>query len=118
VLPGLAALLESAACGGAPERAVHEDKVARRYYVSGMVQGVGYRYFASRVARQLGVAGFAKNLRDGRVEVYAIAPPAALKAFRSELRRGPQGAIVDDVSEDEAEIDPQFADRFSIAYDD
>ena len=92
--------------------------MAKRYYVSGMVQGVGYRYFAARTARQLGVAGFAKNLRDGRVEVYAIAPPVALKSFRSELRRGPQGAIVENVSEDDSEIEPQFADRFSIEYDD
>ena len=97
---------------------MHEEKVAKRYYLSGMVQGVGYRYFAARAARQLGVAGFAKNLRDGRVEIYAIAPPAVLQSFRSDLRRGPQGAIVENVSEDEAEIDPQFADRFSIEYDD
>ena len=97
---------------------MHEEKVAKRYYVSGMVQGVGYRYFAARAARQLGIAGFAKNLRDGRVEVYAIASPAALKSFRSELRRGPQGAIVENVSEDQSEIDSQFADRFSIEYDD
>ncbi len=95
-----------------------EEKVAKRYYVSGMVQGVGYRYFASRVARQLGITGFAKNLRDCRVEVYAIALPTALNAFRSELRRGPSGAIVDDVTEAAAEIDPQFAHKFSIEYDD
>ena len=97
---------------------MQEEKVAKRYYVSGMVQGVGYRYFAARTARQLGIAGFAKNLRDGRVEVYAIAPPAALKSFRSELQRGPQGAIVENVSEDDSEIDSQFAGRFSIEYDD
>ena len=97
---------------------MHEEKVAKRYYVTGMVQGVGYRYFAARAARQLGIAGFAKNLRDGRVEVYAVAPYAALKSFRSELRRGPQGAIVENVSEDESEIDSQFADKFSIEYDD
>ena len=97
---------------------MHEEKVAKRYYVSGMVQGVGYRYFAARAARQLGIAGFAKNLRDGRVEVYAIAPAVALKSFRSELGRGPQGAMVKNVSEDESEIDSQFADRFSIEYDD
>lgn len=104
--------------GGALGRVVREDKVAKRYYVNGMVQGVGYRYFVSRVARQLGVDGFAKNLRDGRVEVYAIAPPAVLKAFRSELKRGPQGAIVDEVGEDDSEIDSQFANGFSIEYDD
>jgi acylphosphatase len=97
---------------------VAEQTVARRYYVSGSVQGVGYRYFASRAARQLGVAGFAKNLPDGRVEVYAIASAAVLKSFRSELKRGPQAASVNDVAEDEAEIEPRFAGQFSIEYDD
>lgn len=95
-----------------------EDKVAKRYYVSGLVQGVGYRYFAVRAARHLGVAGFAKNLRDGRVEVYAIAPPAALKSFRAELKRGPQGASVREVAEDAADIESEFANQFSIEYDD
>lgn len=95
-----------------------EDKVAKRYYVSGIVQGVGYRYFAVRAARHLGVAGFAKNLRDGRVEVYAIAPPATLKSFRAELKRGPQGASVSEVAEDAADLEPEFANQFSIEYDD
>jgi acylphosphatase len=94
-----------------------DDKVAKRFYVSGVVQGVGYRYFAARAARQSGVAGYAKNLRDGRVEVYAMASPAALKSFRSELKRGPQGASVDEVAEDNAEIEPRFANQFSIEYD-
>ena len=83
-----------------------------------MVQGVGYRYFAAGAARRLGVAGFAKNLRDGRVEVYVIAPPAALKSLRSELKRGPQSAVVDDVSEEAAAIEPEFADEFSIEHED
>lgn len=95
-----------------------EDKVAKRYYVSGIVQGVGYRYFAVRAARHLGVAGFAKNLSDGRVEVYAIAPPATLKSFRAELKRGPQGASVTEVAEDAADLEPGFANQFSIEYDD
>ena len=51
---------------------MHETQVARRYFVSGMVQGVGYRYFARQLAQRLGIAGYVKNLRDGRVEVYVI----------------------------------------------
>jgi acylphosphatase len=101
-----------------PAKPVAEDKVAKRYYVSGIVQGVGYRYFAVRAARHLGVTGFAKNLPDGRVEVYAIAPLATLKSFRAELKRGPQGASVREVAEDAADIESEFANQFFIEYDD
>ncbi len=65
---------------------MHEEPNAKRYYVSGMVQGVGYRYFAERAAMHLKVMGYVRNLRDGRVEVYAIAPAETLAA----LRRGPR----------------------------
>lgn len=43
--------------------------ICKHIYVSGRVQGVGYRYYTMLEARRLGLAGFAKNLRDGRVEV-------------------------------------------------
>ena len=46
--------------------------IARRYFIRGRVQGVGFRDFAQRAAAQLGVSGYARNLDDGRVEVYAV----------------------------------------------
>ncbi|MFZ0521193.1 MAG: acylphosphatase [Candidatus Acidiferrales bacterium] len=88
----------------------------RRYLISGMVQGVGFRYFAMRSAEHLGVAGYAKNLRDGRVEVYAIGDQQMLSNFRTELERGPQGALVSSVSEEDAPFLEQFAKRFSIEH--
>jgi len=96
---------------------VREKQEARRYYVSGMVQGVGYRYFAQRAAGRLGLAGYVKNLRDGRVEVYAVGLAEALAALRGELERGPGGAVVSGVSEETATLDPQFAHNFSIEHD-
>jgi acylphosphatase len=96
---------------------MHETQVARRYYVSGMVQGVGYRYFVRQLAQRLGIAGYVKNLRDGRVEVYAVGPPTVLASLRSELERGPNGASVASVSEEPAPIDPKFAARFSVERD-
>jgi len=93
-----------------------ETRQARRYYVSGSVQGVGYRYFARRVAERLGVAGYARNLRDGRVEVYAVAIPAKLAALRKELERGPRSAAVSVVAEEDAAIEPQFENDFSIEH--
>jgi acylphosphatase len=93
---------------------MHENQVARRYFVSGMVQGVGFRYFVRQTAQRLGLAGYVKNLRDGRVEVYAIASPSALASLRAALERGPRGASVSAVAEEEAGIDPNFDARFSV----
>lgn len=90
---------------------------ARRFIVSGIVQGVGYRFFAQRAAAKLGIAGYVKNLRDGRVEVYAIGAPAELAALRGELARGPLGAEVTDVAEQEAAVDPRYESSFGIEHD-
>lgn len=68
-----------------------------RYLVRGRVQGVGYRYFALRTAEELGVAGFARNLPDGSVEVVGEASDSVLGAFESRLRTGPSFASVSDV---------------------
>jgi acylphosphatase len=96
---------------------VHEDTNAKRYYVSGVVQGVGYRYFAERAAKHLKVRGYVRNLHDGRVELYAIAPAETLAALRRDLERGPRGATVTSVTEEEAVIELRFANEFSIEYD-
>jgi acylphosphatase len=96
---------------------VQQEQQAKRFYVSGTVQGVGYRYFVERGARYLKLAGYVRNLRDGRVEVYAMGGSAALGSLRENLERGPQGSSVTGVSEEPAEIDPRFADAFSIEYD-
>jgi acylphosphatase len=96
---------------------MHETQVARRYFVSGMVQGVGYRYFARQLAQRLGIVGYVKNLRDGRVEVYAIGPASVLASIRTELERGPNGASVVGVTEQEAPLDSKFAARFTVERD-
>lgn len=92
-------------------------RVARRFFVSGMVQGVGYRFFAQRTAQRLGIAGYARNLRDGRVEVYAVGSAAVLEGLRVELRRGPGAAQVSGIEEEHAPIEARFALEFSIEYD-
>jgi acylphosphatase len=68
-------------------------------WVSGSVQGVGFRMFAERAARRHGVAGFARNLADGRVEAVAEGSADAVRGFVADLRRGPSGALVRDVGE-------------------
>lgn len=96
---------------------MQEEVIAARFFVSGIVQGVGYRYFAQSAAMRLGVAGYVRNLRDGRVEVYAMAPPEVLRAFRAELASGPPGARVSHVDEQEALVDARRGGTFSIEYD-
>jgi acylphosphatase len=96
---------------------VSAEKHARRYYVSGLVQGVGFRYYTQDVADRLHLAGYVRNLRDGRVEAYAIGTDEQLSRFLAALKRGPHGAMVQDVSEERAELDPQFAAEFSITLD-
>jgi acylphosphatase len=93
-----------------------QTRESRRFFVSGVVQGVGYRYFAMRTAQRLGLAGYARNLPDGRVEVYAAGASSKLAEFRAELERGPQGASVASVAEEEAPLNPEFEKRFSIEY--
>lgn len=78
-------------------------KQARRWLISGRVQGVGFRYFAQRRATELGLDGWAKNLEDGRVEVYAIGTSANLSEFSASLHAGPISADVRTVEQrDEA----------------
>jgi len=92
-------------------------KIARRYFVSGIVQGVGFRYFTQDEAERLHLSGYARNLRDGRVEVYAIGSQENLARLRTLLERGPRGAMVQHVDEESADINPKFAQDFSITYD-
>ena len=82
---------------------------ARKYFISGQVQGVGYRYFAQRVARELGVRGWARNLDDGRVEILGVGTIRQLEGFEGELRVGPPAAEVRGlVMEPEAPPSPRF----------
>jgi acylphosphatase len=90
---------------------------AKRFYVSGGVQGVGFRFFAERTASSLGVGGYVRNLFDGRVEVYAIGSAEQMDALKSALLRGPRMADVDRVDEYDADILQEYANMFSIERD-
>jgi acylphosphatase len=75
---------------------------------------VGYRFFACSAAKQQGVNGYVRNLPDGRVEVYAIGTSAQLNALRDELKRGPRFSAVENVSENAAELLPNYGSSFTI----
>ena len=66
-------------------------------HVTGLVQGVGYRYFAKSRARELGLTGWVRNLPQGGVELTAKGTPEALERFMHYLQTGPQGSRVEEV---------------------
>jgi acylphosphatase len=72
-------------------------RVARRYRISGRVQGVGFRYFAQAAASREGIHGSVRNLPDGGVEAVAEGDAEAIERFERALRHGPPGAHVDHV---------------------
>jgi acylphosphatase len=78
---------------------------ARRWFVCGRVQGVGYRWFAQRAAAELGLTGYTRNLDDGRVEVYAAGPEDKLSELAGKLHHGPRWADVRGVEEQEAAVE-------------
>jgi acylphosphatase len=96
---------------------VGDDKQTKRYFVSGIVQGVGFRFFVQREAAKLRVAGYARNLFDGRVEVLATGSRAELDAMKRALERGPRFSRVSGVREEEAQPNPLFEKSFVIEPD-
>jgi acylphosphatase len=81
------------------------------------VQGVGFRYFTQDAAELLHLAGYVRNLRDGRVEAYAIGTEAQFLHFLAALKQGPRGAMVHGIVEQSAALDAQYENEFSITHD-
>jgi acylphosphatase len=73
--------------------------VARKFFIRGLVQGVGYRYFAQRSAARHQVRGYIRNLSDGRVEALAQGAERSVEAFKHDLIAGPTYSSVEDVEE-------------------
>ena len=71
--------------------------IARRFVVSGRVQGVGFRYFVSDRAGLEGIHGYVRNLADGRVEAIVEGDEEAVERLERAIRRGPPTARVDAV---------------------
>jgi acylphosphatase len=93
---------------------VKQDVVARRYIVSGRVQGVGFRNYVEHVAGKLNVHGYVRNRRDGSVEVFAISTPERLKQLRVALEKGPMMSSVSNVSEEPEQVEKKYLGNFVI----
>jgi len=72
--------------------------IARRYLVRGRVQGVGFRYFTQAAAVRAGLSGWVRNNPDGTVEIAAAGEVDALERLEQQVRHGPPGARVDQVT--------------------
>lgn len=72
-------------------------KICMHCFISGRVQGVAFRYYTRQEAVRLGVAGWARNLRDGRVEVMACGEASAIEKLALWLHKGPPAAQVVEV---------------------
>jgi len=92
-----------------------DDERCYRWLVVGRVQGVGFRWFVTQAARDLGIRGDARNLSDGRVEIRAVGDARQLEALLASVRQGPPAARVDDVQQLRLE-DDWSPDAFGIRH--
>jgi acylphosphatase len=76
------------------------EKQRLHVYIHGRVQGVGFRHFTMRTAGELGVSGWVRNLRDGRVEIAAEGKTGRLEKLLRAVKRGPASANVREVEEE------------------
>ncbi len=87
--------------------------ICKQVYYSGRVQGVGFRYTAQHVAQEYDVAGFVRNLPDGRVEVKVEGSPEQVEGFLSALAQRMSGYIEETQAVDEP---PQGAKEFHVRF--
>lgn len=93
---------------------VSGETQTKRYFVSGIVQGVGFRFFVRDVAEKLRMGGYTRNLFDGRVEVLAIGSAAQHAELRAALERGPRFSSVSGVQEEAAARSSEYERGFVI----
>ena len=88
--------------------------IRKRAIVRGLVQGVGFRYYALHEATHLGLAGYVRNRPDGTVELELEGPDAAVARMLTWLRHGPSSAAVDSL--DVSDLPPIGEDGFTVTY--
>ena len=88
-------------------------RVARRFLITGDVQGVGFRWFARDAAMREGLTGWVRNLPDGSVEAFVEGDQEAVTRVERGLRSGPVGARIEAVHVDDEEASGGYK-TFSI----
>jgi len=95
---------------------VTDGIVARRYVVTGRVQGVGYRNFVEHLAGKINIHGFVRNRRDGSVEVLGMGTPEELQKLRKGLEKGPAMSRVNGVTEEPSALEPRYLGDFTVEF--
>jgi acylphosphatase len=85
-------------------------KELRLIRIHGKVQGVGYRFFATRVARRLGLKGSIQNQRDGTVEAIVEGEKKTIDEWIEELKEGPRYAEVTSIDQETKEFTGRLGD--------
>ena len=80
----------------------------KHIFISGRVQGVGFRHFTKTNARELGVQGWVKNLSDGRVEAVFQGEEDKVQELIDRCEDGPASAYVKDLQVKDADDEPDF----------
>lgn len=88
------------------------DYICVHIFVSGKVQGVGYRFSTRQQARKLGINGWVSNLPDGRVEAVLAGDRSAVQQMIQWCRLGPAAAVVENITVEEIEF--KKIDGFTI----
>lgn len=84
--------------------------------VSGKVQGVGFRKFVQKRAKQSSLRGWVRNLGDGRVEIMARGAEEDFAKFLDWIRRGPPGSIIEAFAESTSASEVSY-DSFEVVAD-
>ncbi|MGC8976330.1 MAG: acylphosphatase [Candidatus Ratteibacteria bacterium] len=89
----------------------------KRYhiYISGRVQGVGFRWYAQRIAKNIDILGWVKNLPDGKVEIVAEGNEENLERFIEELKKGYLGGNIRNIEKIEEKYTGEFK-NFQIRF--
>ncbi|MEX0719672.1 MAG: acylphosphatase [Balneolaceae bacterium] len=86
----------------------------KHVFISGNVQGVGYRHFTRKNAESLGVTGWVKNLSDGRVEAVFEGEPDQVKQMLERCKKGPISSSVKKIEEIGTNSEPESYPAFEV----
>lgn len=91
---------------------------SKQLFVSGKVQGVGFRNYTMKVALTLGIAGWARNLSNSNVEILAqYSDDTVFERFLTEIKKGPSRSKVDNIEIIDVDSSKSPCDTFTIEPD-